>query len=792
MAEQRDHPDNPQLPVVEAAPADLQNLPMEMLRSSRFVGYKIEAHGGRPNCKVPKDPHTGGNASSTDPDTWSDIQTAIASVATHGFDGVGLVIGEPFLAVDIDKVRNADSGETEEWATEIIDELNSYTELSPSKRGFHIWLKGKPPQGKEGARTDDLEVYAKKRYFTMSGAHVKGTPTTIRDLTTAEVAQLFAKVEKRRNERKVALQRERRGTRTEQATDGSSVSNKKYQLLKEGKIEDAGFEDVSAAVQSFLTYSAYYNLCDTEKIDADFRASELHRDWRPHGHASDWTEKWSRLGPSEIAKACDTAKQWIERDRKKSKKRLQPVDAIGGFMLTDMGNGERLVAAVGSDFRFVHDFKEWRVWDEVRWSVDGTAEIHRRAKGVVRGMMKVCAELENEDEITALKAWAFACEAKWKEEAMVGWASRELAVASRSEDYDQSPWLFNCANGTYDLETNTFRPANRAEMLTKRSPVLYDPAANCKRWVEFLERILPDASIRDFLQVSLGYSLSGHAWEKYIWFLIGELGDNGKTTFIEALRYVFGDSEGYGTNMNFHSLMPREGNGNAASGDIARLRGARFVSACESDKNQKLSGAIIKRLTGGGDKITARKLYKDEFEFRPEFKLWLATNHPPVLTVDDDALWRRILKISFDVRVPKEEQDGQLADKLRAQAPGIFNWMLDGWKRYRAEGLKVPAVVQEATGKYRNDLDTVVDWREECSSRQEPLEPTFATKLYESYKAYRERTRGRNTKILGYKTFYSSLRRLGVREGEKDHTTAFYIALRDSGRMQGADEEEPF
>jgi putative DNA primase/helicase len=773
---------------------DYSKLPAELRRSTRWLVWRLQDSNGRLRCKVPFDAKNHSRmASSTDPDTWSDFDTAVnhpiapdQQYATEvNNSGIGLVIAEPYIAVDIDKVRDTVTGVVDEWALELLRGLNSYTEYSPSGRGFHIWLRGRPLEGKDGVRTDDLEVYCKKRYFTVTGEHVEGTPLEVRNLDTSEVSKLFTVVETRRAHEKKSA------TKTQKTTEGSTVNNKKYQLLKEGKIEEAGFEDVSAAVQSFLTYSAYYNLLETPKIDADFRASALHRDWRPLGRTSDWCEKWARLGPSEIAKAIETAKGWIERDRTKAKKKLQPVGAIGGFFLTDLGNGERLVASHGADFRYVHDWREWRTWDGVRWSIDGTAEIYRRAKDTIRGMMKLLAELDDEDEVKALKAWSFTCEAKHKVDAMVQQAARELGVSSRSSDFDQNPWLFNCPNGTLDLETITFRAPDKQDLCTKSSPVKYDPDAKPDLWVKFLERIIPDAEVRDFLQVSLGYSLSGHSWEKFVWFLIGETGDNGKTTFIETVRHIFGEQEGYAANMNFNSLMPRE-NAGAASGDIARLRGARFVSASESEQHQKLSGALLKRLTGGGDKITARQLYKEEFEFVPTHKLWLATNHAPNLTVDDDALWRRIIRVPFDIRIPLEERDNQLGIKLRGEgAPGILNWCLDGWRRYRAEGLKVPNSVRAAIDQYRHDLDDVREFLDECLDASEAGDMA-TSRLYEVYKSWFARTHSRKQSPMSQMSFSTRLKKRGYKI---DHTREGRV-VRSIGVLRGQaqmeDQEPPF
>jgi putative DNA primase/helicase len=422
---------------------------------------------------------------------------------------------------------------------------------------------------------------------------------------------------------------------------------------------------------------------------------------------------------------------------------------------SDAGNGARLVAEYGDFVRYVNDERGWRIYDGVRWTADKTGEITRLALKTIRGIMVRAAETDKLELREKLAKWSLSCESRSRLENMVALASREQKVSTNSVSFDVSPWLLNCANGTIDLEAKTFRPARREDLLSKRSPVAYDPNARCPRFDAFLAEILPSEEIRRFLQTSLGYTLCGHAWEKYVWFLIGG-GDNGKTVLIETIRYVFGEDD-YATNMNFNSLLHREGQG--PSGDIARLRGARFVSACESDQGQKISPALLKRLSGGGDKITASYKYRDEFEFVPTHKLWLATNHAPQLAAEDDALWRRIARVPFNVRIPLEQQDERLQEKLKAEGPGILNWLFDGWKTYLDGGLKLPAEVQEETDRYRDASDVVKDFLQDCVVPGSG--DIGSTRLYQAYKGWFADTHNQRQQPMSQKMFSMRLEQLG-------------------------------
>ncbi len=459
------------------------------------------------------------------------------------------------------------------------------------------------------------------------------------------------------------------------------------------------------------------------------------------------------------------------------RKRAEKTDAL---RLSDAGNAEALVVEHGRDIRYVNDERGWRVWDGVRWNADKTSQISRLAKGTMRKMTNQAAEIVDTERRDKRVKWYLGCESRSRLENVVALAAREEQVSTNASSFDQSPWLFNCANGTLDLAINTFRHARREDFLSKRSPVHYDPEATCPRFDVFLAEILPSPEIRRFLQASLGYTLCGHAWEKYVWFLIGG-GDNGKTVFIETIRHVFGEDD-YATNMNFNSLLHREGQG--PSGDIARLRGARFVSACESDQGQKISPALLKRLSGGGDKITASFKYRDEFEFVPTHKLWLATNHPPQLAAEDDALWRRIARVPFNIRIPLEKQDERLQEKLKAEGPGILNWLFDGWRIYQAEGLKLPTEVREETERYRDASDVCKDFLADCVVAGSS--DIGSTRLYQSYKGWFSTTHNHRQQPMSQKMFSTRLNQLGYNI-EKKRDGNYFCAI---GHLVGEDPSE--
>jgi putative DNA primase/helicase len=231
-----------------------------------------------------------------------------------------------------------------------------------------------------------------------------------------------------------------------------------------------------------------------------------------------------------------------------------------------------------------------------------------------------------------------------------------------------------------------------------------------------------------FLQRALGYSLTGDTREHCLFFLHGS-GNNGKTTFLEIMRYLLGD---YSTKAEFSTFLAKQSEG--PRNDIARLRGARLVAASEADGGKRLAEALIKEITGG-DTISARFLHHEFFEFKPQFKIWLAANDKPIIKGTDHGIWRRIRLVPFTVKIPDEEIDKSLPEKLRAELPGIFAWIVQGCLDWQKVGLGEPPEVKQATQEYREEMDVLGDFIT-AKCRLGPDEETPARLLYREYKSW--------------------------------------------------------
>jgi P4 family phage/plasmid primase-like protien len=374
------------------------------------------------------------------------------------------------------------------------------------------------------------------------------------------------------------------------------------------------------------------------------------------------------------------------------------------FDWTDLGNAQRLVSRHGEDLRYCRELG-WLVWDRTRWIPDKAGEIDRRAKDTARSIL---GEAEHERDLEKQKKvfrHAINSQNMLRIKAMIEAAQSEAEIPVRPEQLDSDPFLLNCMNGTIDLRTGELIEHRRDDLITKIVPVNYSSDAECPLWESFLDRIFSgNQGLISFVQEVLGYSLTGDTQEQ-CWFFCYGTGANGKSTLFAIVRHVMGD---YAAVTPADALLDNRNHG--VRSDLARLKGVRLTTASEPNAGRKLDESLIKELTGGEDQITVRHLYKEFFEFKPQFKLFLAANHKPRVSGVDNGFWRRVKQIPFDVRIPDEEQDKTLPEKLRAEAAGILRWMVEGCLRWQRGGLQTPEEVREAVQDYRDESDVLKDF----------------------------------------------------------------------------------
>jgi putative DNA primase/helicase len=451
---------------------------------------------------------------------------------------------------------------------------------------------------------------------------------------------------------------------------------------------------------------------------------------------------------------------------------------------TDLGTVERFVARWGHVLRWCV-FTGWYYYDGKRWSQRGVEGFILRAEhATVRGIQdeaKACQNWTGEyvplieppkaaidDKVVDLgarrtkKTTAAARKIRSKEltdlaAALRKWGrksegSRFMKTLSKHgpaeleiqiDELDADPWKFNVNNGTLhfhkpaseadDQPPVTFHPHDPADLITKISPVDYDPKAVSPEFDKFFARVQPDPAQRRMLLQWDGYSLTGDVGEQRI-FVHHGTGRNGKGVFVETCAYVAGD---YAGSVPVETFLGNNANksGSGPTPDLAKLPGVRYLRCGEPDGNARLNEALIKRVTGG-DPIDARPLMKAMFTFFPQFKLRISCNTKPVIRETGEGMWGRMTLVPWNQFIPENERDAGLGARLRStEGPGILNRLLEGLRDYFSNGLVLSDATKAATAKYRSDTDHVGRFLEDCTVAEKDAR-TQSSLLHEVYLAW--------------------------------------------------------
>lgn len=402
--------------------------------------------------------------------------------------------------------------------------------------------------------------------------------------------------------------------------------------------------------------------------------------------------------------------------------------------LTDLGNAMRLRRIHGKDLRYVCAEDAWYIWSPSGvWRRDDDGEVTRRAIRSIRDGHREALEEPDKDIRTAKVKHFLKSEAEPAILRSIRLARSLRDIAARPADFNADPYTLNTPSGTVDLRGGTLRPHDRLALCTRQTSAPFDPAATCPRWERFLEEVFPgDGQTVEFVRLALGYALTGDTREHAAFFPFG-LGANGKSVLLETIRFVLGS---YAATAEASTFLAKRDEDGGVRNDLARLTGVRFVTAIESEEGARLAEGFLKSITGG-DTVTARFLFKEFFEFRPQFKVWLATNHKPMVRGTDDGIWRRIRLIPFQQRFEGEKQDRDLTHTLRAEAPGILAWLVRACLDWQERGLGTPPAVAAATKEYREDQDLIGRFlAERCDVG--PHEFDTAKRIYENFRRWCE------------------------------------------------------
>lgn len=401
----------------------------------------------------------------------------------------------------------------------------------------------------------------------------------------------------------------------------------------------------------------------------------------------------------------------------------------------DKGMGRLFAELFKQECRFNTTAKEWFHYNGKIWELDASSmQALQKAKFLSDALLIYAVSLQDERVKSEFVKFVSRYGQLKYRSTMINDARSEYPF-SRA-DLDQNPDLFNCQNGTLNLRTGEFHPHRSEDMLSKISNAIYDKEAYAELFEDFVADIMMhDYDKINYLQKVLGYALTADTGMECCWFLYGATTRNGKGTLCETIAYMMGNTSGYAMTMNPETLARKQSkDSRQASGDIARLDGCRFLNCSEPPKGMLLDEALLKTLLGR-DTITARHLHEREFEFIPQFKLFINTNHLP--QVSDLSLFSsdRVYVIEFLKHYSQSERDMTLKSRLKEPecVSGILNWCLEGLRRFRIEGAVPPVAVQRSTGEYRNISDKIGKFIAECLQQNQENRIT-AKDAYEKFK----------------------------------------------------------
>ena len=728
-----------------------ENLPAQLRENGLFCCWRYETRQDKPT-KVPYNPRTGGGAQSTNPQTFAPLAVALKAMNRGGYDGIGVGIFGSLGAIDIDHCLD-DAGKPSELARDIAATIHGYTERSPSGHGLRILFT--VPDGFQYNKTRHyvnnqklgLEIYiagATNKFVTVTGDAINpGYPLEDRGEQLAAVLEKYMVRPRAKDRAKssrppaapVALDDLELIERAKKAKNGAA-----FAALWAG--DTIGYQSRSEADIALCNVLAFWTGKDAARMDQLFRQSGLMR------------EKWDRpqsgstYGALTVQNAIDTANETYDPQtyfRRKSEK-FTTTTAAGPLKLVDLhpekndrygwndiGNGNLFADWYRDTARYVPERKKWFVYNGKVWEPD-TGNLNA---------MELCKKLADELVVYALglpdgavrddyREFVERWQKRYNRETVLKDAASVYPV--RLEEFDQNPYLYNCLNGTLNLRTREFSPHSPADMLTLLCGASYDPAARSPSW----EKAVADAMEGDagkvaYLQKAMGYGLTGDTSEECFFMLYGPTTRNGKGTIMETYMALQG---GYGKTARPETIAQKDkANSSSPSEDIARLAGARVVNISEPGKQMILSAALVKTLTGR-DTINARFLNENSFDFTPQFKLFVNTNHLPKVTDPTIFDSGRVKVIPFERHFAEAEQDKGLKRRLRkaANLSGLLNWCLDGLWMMSETGLEPPPAVLAATASYRRDSDKIARFVEDTMAP----DATGEIRTEDAYRAYQE------------------------------------------------------
>lgn len=716
----------------------LSNIPDELKQLNNWCVWKFENRNGK-RTKIPFNAATGEFAKSNDKSTWSSYETAVNA---EGVDGIGFFFEPPYLGIDIDDIdddlhRFKQGDKLDNIVSEFNEAFKSYTEVSPSGNGLHIIVKGKIPGSRR--RKGNIEMYDSGRFFTMTGKNI-GKYKDVTEVSEQVFKTIYNKYLPDNTIKYPTTNNYQENIHNLSEIDVineiyNSKQAKLFDDLMKGNYEPY-YTSHSEADMALANILAFWCAKDYSQMDSIFRQSNLYRD--------KWDEKRknSTYGEQTLFKAINevnniyTPKQEKEEnplryalshifDAEKKDKEY-PIRSYD-----DTGNADRFIDRYGHLYKHSYITNKFYIYDGQKWKVDDRGAIRKLIDEMIESIKneKVLhsEDVTEEEAREAFQKYYKKTRGTQSKKNIMNELMHRKTVTP--DEFDKDDMLLNVANGYIDLTSRELYKHDINRMFSQIANTDYSEKMQPAVWLDFLNDIFAgDKTVIRYIQKALGYSLTGSTREQVMFILFGK-GRNGKSIFVETIAEILGD---YSNNMQAKSLMVKK-NDNVNT-DIARLSKARFVTSSEPNEGFRFDEGLIKQITGG-DKVTARFLYAEEFEYTPKFKIWVSTNHKPIIRGTDDGIWRRLVLIPFDVQIPEEKVDKDLKYKLLREAPAILNWMAEGAYMWMREGLELPEKLKDAGQTYRTEMDVVEQFIQEKCKRAEDVRETGKA-LYEEYKKW--------------------------------------------------------
>ena len=758
----------------QARKVNFVKIPQELKTNAAFCVWKMEKRNGK-LTKVPYNPKNGQLARTNDPSTFADFGTAMKAYAMGGWAGIGFRVSEGIGAIDVDHCIRED-GSLNDVAASIVSFFpDSYFERSPSGTGLRGFFQLSPDFAYDKTvyyvnnRKHGLEVYlpgTTNRFVTVTGDVFREGSVARNDEALQSALDTFMR-------RKTATKPAFKGTPVSYFTDQqvilhamNSKSGEKFKDLYEGHWEDY-FSSHSDADMALVSMLCFWCGCVEEQIDRIFRTSGLMRDkWdRVTGDSTygQITIRNAVLSTSEIYRpvrvpstaeddftAMDIESIQDERDRREREgysftPDLRCLDTTIET-LAPHTNPRYESFQIGNSRMFVDYYRRiilmndtrgcWYIYDGRVWRPDThNLRINEMAKDFHDSLLHFANSITSEDTRERFLKRVDALDQKKYRDIMVKDAGADKSITVEMDAFDRDKYQFNCHNGTINLLDMSFRPHAPADRLTKMTEVDYDPEADCPRWLSFMDEVFEgDRDRIRYLQKAFGYAMSGDTRLECMFILYGPTSRNGKGTTMETVLRILGE---YGRTAK-PEMLSKKGfaDSSGPSEDVARLNGARMVNVSEPEKSMVIDASLTKQMTGNNT-ITARYLRENSFEFKPQFKLFIDTNHLP--QISDMTLFEsdRIRIIPFNRHFTADERDIDLKAFFAEpeNLSGILNWCLEGFRLYQKEGLKMPDSVERATKEYRNQSDRITMFTSQCLRKQVGQE-LRSSAIYEMYKRW--------------------------------------------------------